>query len=385
MIKEIRIQNYKSIVDLTLELGKTNVFIGENGCGKTNILEAMAMLSGTVNSRLTSQYLSNVGVRIAKPSLTKSSFLKTGMNQNKEIGIEGVVEIKTKKTPFSFSLASDKEDNIHSTWNENKVNPKLQVLDKMAPIVSEKTGEINEKSLKEFRALWNEIRVVVPLSEILEKYLIYDLNTPALRGHTPQTFTNPLGINGEGLDLALASFGKREMNKLLKYKYLISWLDEIILDATDELKFNNLRLKGKSQLYFSDKFMKKKSLFNSENANEGVLHILFYLTLFIHKDSPNFFAIDNIETALNPRVCRELMKVITELNKDKQVLITTHNPAILDGLNLMNDDIRLFTVRRNRKGHTVADRIQFKKGAKKDFKLSEMWMKGLLGAVPINF
>ena len=41
MISKIEIKNFKSIVDLTLELGRLNVFIGENGCGKTNILEAI--------------------------------------------------------------------------------------------------------------------------------------------------------------------------------------------------------------------------------------------------------------------------------------------------------------------------------------------------------
>ena len=36
MIDKIRIRNYKSIVDLTLELGRVNVIIGTNGCGKSN-------------------------------------------------------------------------------------------------------------------------------------------------------------------------------------------------------------------------------------------------------------------------------------------------------------------------------------------------------------
>ena len=41
MNDKIRIENYKSIVDLTLELGRFNVIIGTNGCGKSNILEAI--------------------------------------------------------------------------------------------------------------------------------------------------------------------------------------------------------------------------------------------------------------------------------------------------------------------------------------------------------
>lgn len=379
MIKEIRIQNYKSIVDLTLELGKTNVFIGENGCGKTNILEAVAMLSGAKNDRLTAQDLSNVGVRVAKPSLTFNSFVDNNKNVEKFIKYKvGYKSLTDDYHEYKITIENE-EDILFSKWKETGKENKIENISELIRI-SEKRG-VNIGDLTETKE-WESDKI---LTYYIERFLIYDLNTPALRGQTPQSFLSPLGLHGEGLDLALASLGKREMNKLLKYKYLISWLEDIVLDANDELKFNNLRLKGNSQLYFSDKFMKENAFFNSENANEGVLHILFYLTLFLHKETPNIFAIDNIETALNPRVCRELIKVITELNKDKQVLITTHNPAVLDGLNLMNDDIRLFAVRRNRKGYTVADRIQFKKGTEKKHKLSEMWMNGLLGAVPTNF
>ena len=45
MINKIRIRNFKSIVDLTLDLGRVNVIIGANGCGKTNILEAITFAS----------------------------------------------------------------------------------------------------------------------------------------------------------------------------------------------------------------------------------------------------------------------------------------------------------------------------------------------------
>ena len=50
MITQLRIRNYKSILDTTMELSNVNIFIGENGCGKTNILEAVGMLSAATQS-----------------------------------------------------------------------------------------------------------------------------------------------------------------------------------------------------------------------------------------------------------------------------------------------------------------------------------------------
>ena len=65
MIREFGVKNYKSILDNTVELGRFNVFIGENGCGKTNLLEAMAMAAGAVTGKLDTEELYSRGIRVA--------------------------------------------------------------------------------------------------------------------------------------------------------------------------------------------------------------------------------------------------------------------------------------------------------------------------------
>ena len=39
MIKSVKIENYKSIQSLEVDVGRFNVIIGENGAGKSNFLE----------------------------------------------------------------------------------------------------------------------------------------------------------------------------------------------------------------------------------------------------------------------------------------------------------------------------------------------------------
>ena len=77
MINKILIQNYKSITNLEIQLGRLNVFIGENGCGKTNILEAItccSIVADTESSTLSDSMMSLRGVRITEPHLMKSAF-----------------------------------------------------------------------------------------------------------------------------------------------------------------------------------------------------------------------------------------------------------------------------------------------------------------------
>ncbi|HYO68606.1 MAG TPA: AAA family ATPase, partial [Archangium sp.] len=189
----------------------------------------------------------------------------------------------------------------------------------------------------------------------MKSFCIYNLNPLALRGIQNTSRRLPLGINGENLDVFLEELTQAQRRELVRYSKFIPWFDNLLIDTQDELKFKGHKLgRSTSRLYFRDQFMKKgNNVFSAENANEGILHILFYLALFLSDKTPPIFAIDNIETALNPQLCRELMKSLAAMANahDKQVLITTHNPAILDGLDLHDDDQRLIVIHRNDQGY----------------------------------
>lgn len=74
MIKEVTIENYKSIQSLTLPLGRVTVLIGENGCGKSNILEAIALASAAAADKLSNEFLAPRGIRVTDPKLMRSGF-----------------------------------------------------------------------------------------------------------------------------------------------------------------------------------------------------------------------------------------------------------------------------------------------------------------------
>lgn len=362
MIETITVKNFKSITDMTLSLGNVNVFIGANGSGKSNILEAIAMVAAERSAQIEVNSMIQKGIRIAKPDLMISSFYGQPSNSTINVNISG-----TEGERIKYAVTNLAPEDIYSTWN--------------APwSIGARRGNIKEAVEKTDK-----------LREYLSKYLIYSLSINALRGLTSDSLQYPLGLNGEGLDVLLNNIPKEEIMQIKESaKDYISWIEDIFFDSEEIYKMQGYKLgRSKSNLYFRDKFMQKKNnLFSAENANEGALELLFYLTLFISRKTPDFFAIDNIENGLNPRLCRFLMKKICELavKNGKQVLITTHNPAILDGLNLNDGSQRLYVVTRNDEGKTQAKRIQTKEQTgEQRMMLSEMWMKGLIGGVPYNF
>src|SRR5262249_25123941 len=122
MIKEFQIKNYKSILDHTIELGRLNVFIGENGCGKTNLLEAVAMASAALGDKLETEGVYSKGIRVAKPSITFSSFLGSKATNGIRLRctrVNGGRGLDGEPESADFDIISKNREEIDAAWTDN--------------------------------------------------------------------------------------------------------------------------------------------------------------------------------------------------------------------------------------------------------------------------
>jgi predicted ATPase len=125
------------------------------------------------------------------------------------------------------------------------------------------------------------------------------------------------------------------------------------------------------------------------DASEGALYVIFAAVLALHPSTPQTLAIDNVDHGLNPRLARALVERFCTwvLSRPQtQVLLTSHNPVVLDGLPLRDDRVRLFTVDRTTSGRTRVKRVEINdellQRAREGWTLSRMWVMGLIGGVP---
>ena len=62
MIDNIRITNFKSILDIELPLSTLNIFVGDSKSGKTNILDAISLSTASSNFLLTDDLIKNCSI-----------------------------------------------------------------------------------------------------------------------------------------------------------------------------------------------------------------------------------------------------------------------------------------------------------------------------------
>ena len=415
MIEEVTIENYKSIQSLTLPLGRVTVLIGENGCGKSNILEAIALGSAAAADKLDNEFLAPRGIRVTDPKLMRSAFEIGNLDKKIKVSFKLKIEREEKAVIEEEELIANcylnHTNELYSSWqheiseDSNLFNSSEEIVDNMVnkleleleqtlpdtKLESSKALKAFKKALltkiKNLREIPNGLEFFTSQKVILSNFLIFCLEFTELRTFSTENQIEPLGIRGQGLFKYLQYLSqpqfKKKLDQIKEKLELIDWFEDFDIP-------NNL-YPGERTLKIKDRYLDPDlEYFDQKSANEGFLFLLFYFCLFIGEETPKFFAIDNIDSSLNPRLCRRLIEELVELAKkhDKQVILTTHNPAVLDGLDLHDDEQKLYVINRKLSGHTKANRIfplKPLKGRDKPIRLSEAFLRGYIGGLPNNF
>ena len=387
-IKEIKIKNFKSLYDVSFCPGNINVFIGANGSGKSSVLEAIGVLSAAMTDRVNNNSLQRKGVRLSTSSLYKSQFRSIERSMP-TVDFAMNWERNHDKYDYSVHLTTPSDND---TWKYHS-----ESVSKNGEIVfgrSNRTSvQLNNKV--GYYALSEKLtgEEYTDMGNYISGYGIYQPDTLTLRGNVADpTQVTPIGLNGGRLADAMEDlfsvvddeimFGTLNMDDVLE---LIEWASDIHITKPKKSNLNPGVPSTRQVIEFQDRFLKNKSVFTGYDASEGALYVLFMLTLAMHPDVPGMFAIESFDHALNPRLAKRITEIFSQLiiESGKMVFMTTHNPLVLDGLNLADERIRLFAINKNKYGYAELNRIQFsQKLLETGQSLSRLWINGLLGGVP---
>lgn len=429
MLKSLTIKDFKSIKDLSLSFGQVNLFIGGNGVGKSNILEAIGVLSAGLSRDITPNELQRKGVRLSVPALFKASFKNKKLPKNLKLQAIFSNEIK-----YNMNLTAGDDDDV-LRFDSEKIFHKNKALMGRSNRGVKVKGFFNQEKedLDKTRGLWDRFREVQDYDNdvnaelnSIRNYAIYSPHTAFLRGTDfESSIVSPLGLQGGNLPkAALSVLGvlralendaklarkntnipdnekKNIISKSTNYEDVLrlvwgpGWANQFRIASATPDKVSSIVKTGEATLFFHDKYMHgTRKLLSAYDSSEGTLYLLFLAVLLLHENTPNIFGIDNIDNALNPKMTRKALERTISFvhwcnqnNVNKQVFLTSHNPTSLDAFDIFNDEQRVFIVsRKEGTGETIVTRLEPPEGATKEKwiksfdgkNLSELWIEGLL-------
>ena len=411
MLKRMKINNFRSIVDADLTFGRVNLLIGPNGGGKSNLLEAIGIVSAALGRSVEPIDLDRKGIRLSLPRLFKSTF------KNRKIPRGFRITVETDQVEYSARLiAGDDSSSLHFSHEDLKENgqkilgrsprgQKIHIYRTDIDLLQEIDSPGDSKGIYgAYRSLAHFSPKAVSELNMLESYVIYAPQTAVLRGVAiDPRILEPLGLTGGRLAASV--------EEVLRYRTSVSTDERERIDAILSVIWNSgwsrRILSGSPRadvvppqvptysevLYFQDKFMRNKwNWLSAFDVNEGSLYLVFVAVLLAHPKAPRTFALDNVDGTLNPALVQRLVAHIVEIveqdpDEDRQVFMTSHNPTSLDAIDLFNDDHRAFVVQRNKDtglteflrikppdGSTRQDWIELKEGRN----TSALWLEGFI-------
>ena len=287
MITKITVTSFKSLESVTVDLGQVNVFIGANGSGKSNLLEAIGVLGAAASGRVDDESLLRRGVRPGLPQLYKSAF-------------------REERAPahISFSAQNEKAKYFVSLLNPIRdPNPawryKTETLTKDQRKLVGRSHALKQKlnpeqGLAALRSVnWKPDNPAVILLSQLRNFSIYCANTPTLRGLAPeQQVREPVGLSGGRLPDAIREIrAARKGSEWFEESFqevlsLIEWAKNFMSAASASVPLSPSAAASQRVVQFFDRYMEKgRNKLTGYDASEGALYILFAAVLALHPKS----------------------------------------------------------------------------------------------------
>lgn len=397
MLKRLSIRRFKSIYDSTLDIGRANLFVGVNGTGKSNALEAIGILACALSRGIDGGNLDDRGIRVSQPRFFKSSFRNTDLSPTFRM------EAEFENGRYNCSIRSGLTRTSLEFHSEELFDGNVKVFGRgpNGTTINQKVVNIPTTSLKSIpsnRGYWDVLSPFSDISDGLRKeleifcgYSIYAPQTAIMRGvaNDPRV-AEPLGLTGSNLATAftdaiklrdnMKSDEKDEFDKVMGLIWAPGWANSVSSGSfNNDIVPSQVRSSG-IILYIRDKFMKtNRNMLSTFDASEGTLYLIFVAALLLHPSTPKTFALDNVDGTLNSKLVRLLADKIVEVctgddrgitDGQHQSFVTSHHPSSLDSYDIFSPYHRIFVARRREDsgviGSTYFDRIEPPEGITKD-------------------
>jgi predicted ATPase len=414
-ITKINITNFKSFDHLEIDLRNFNVLIGANASGKSNFVKIFEFLRDIQNHGLENAVSLQGGVEYLRNMNLEASqnlSLVIAFDSDEKFGVlgretkKGYIAIRISETIYEFSLAFKgkktyeiardelnlkchfvKLEEYHGKIKEKEVigegeiivqrkNGKLKTEIRKPENVDLKEDSLFPSFLKEQKFPENTLLIETPFyffpmpERVFGEIGIYDFDPKLPKKATQITGKAELEEDGSNLSIVLKSVIDNRERKRRLSNFLIDLLP--FISDLDIEKFADKSLLFKLR----ESFCQKKYLPASLISDGTINLIALLMALYFEKKAVTI--IEEPERNIHPYLIARVVDMMKDASKNKQIIVTTHNPEIVKNA----DPDNILLVQRDSKGFSRISRPETKEDVqiflKNEIGIDELFVQGLL-------
>ena len=422
-ISRIRIANFKSFADQTVELNDFNLLVGANASGKSNFVQVFKFLSDIATHGLEDaislqggvEYLRNIKIGNAQPLCFHLAVKDDSLSTRKSgwpliiHSFEYEFSLRLNSQGVGFSIERDRltlRCSREEVVNAEEREPQMALAEEKANYASQSTVEIFN-SAGEVRMqlassesgpllspaendVLNSFRIP-PLSDktlLLESpfvrlfaepvcnwfrsFGIYKFDPDKAKSVVPVAGRSELETDGSNLAVVLRNLlGDEDTRRSLRNlcRYNLSYLEDL---GVEEMADRFISLKVRETFFGA-------SDLPANLISDGTANIIALVVALFFQKQKRFAIFEEPDMYLHPKVLSGLMELFKEVSEKRQILVTTHSANIVKYAGAEN----ILFVSRNREGFSriarPADSEQVRIFLAHDLGIDDLFIDDLLG------
>jgi predicted ATPase len=347
-LKRVVLNNYKSIKECSVCLGPLTFLLGQNGAGKSNFLDALRLVSESLNTSLEHALRERGGINeVRRRSSGHPTHFGIRLDWRLQDGTQGF---------YAFRVGAQKRGGFEIQREECRVYDH-GLLEKEFYRVED--GTLKDKSIKVapptssdrlYLVAASGLTMFRPLYDALSRMGFYNLNPDEIRELQPPDTGEVLKRDGSNLASVLSMLAKENREG---FDRLVAFLSKVVpgIQGIDVKHVGRKETIEFRQLVGNSKDAWR---FMAENMSDGTLRALGVLTALFQSSNGRgkrvpFVGIEEPEVAVHPGAAGVLRDGLITASKTTQIAVTSHSPDLLDDKEIPDETI--FAVV-NRNGET---------------------------------
>ena len=369
-LDKITIKGFKSIDNLGVDgikFGPINIMIGPNGAGKSNLIGFFRLLNAMLSGP------SGGLQRFVAENGGASKFLHHGPKRTREIEAHITLSTEKGRNEYAFRLVYAASDTLIFTEEKCRFLPNDTVDGNWTSLdVGHKEAKILDQNNLAARTTRNTITTLL---RGLVVYHFQDTSAEA-RIKSKSNINDYVRLKFDASNIAPFLFYMKEYNQ--KYyqrivetiRQVAPFFDDFVLEVEH----------GSMLLRWSERGSDLN--FDASQMSDGTLRAIALITALLQPVDklPHLIILDEPELGLHPYAINLVSGLIKSVALERQVLIATQSPAILDAF----DADQILVVERNDKGGSQFKTLDPGKLEDwlDDYSLSELWDRNIIGGRP---